>query len=201
MRAQFYADVEARKAAVGKYASQVSNIEVLLGILDVENGNEANAKERWAAAIKSENSIAAYNLAKLSNTPPPPAPEAPTGFFEDESIDGKSVASMLFPEQDKMMRVDASLTFFQNTKVGDHSRLYFNRMSSGITSLFQVTNPDYPEKTSRDIGRNATRDEIVKAYGEAPRSILSTQGEIMAYPTILFILNGGKLDRWALFKS
>lgn len=200
VRAQFYADVEARKAAVGKYASQLSNIEVLLGILDVENGNDAKAKERWTAASKSNNSFAAYNLAKINNTPPPPAPEAPSGFFEDESIDGKSVSAMLFPEEDKMMRVDANLTFHQNTKVGDHSRLYFSRMSSGITSLFHVTNPDYPGKTSREIGRGATRDEIAKAYGEAPRSILTTQGEIMAYPDILFILNGGKLDRWALFK-
>lgn len=199
-RAQYYADVEARKAAVGKYASQVSNIEVLLGILDAENGNDAKAKERWTAAAKSNNSLAAYNLAKLNNTPLPPAPEAPAGFFEDESIDGKSVASMLFPEEEKMMRLDARLTFHQNTKVGDHSRLYFNRMASGITSLFQVTNPDYPGKTSREIGLNATREEIVKAYGEAPRSILTTQGEIMAYADILFFLNGGKLARWALFK-
>ncbi len=210
VRAYYYADVEARRAAVGKFAKNRNDVEIILGILDAKpNTKEAIAKAKarlTAIAAVDKTGLAAYNLAKLNNQAPPPAPEPPAdsqGFFPDETIDEQDPASILFPETDKMLSIDDVISFVQNTKQGPNSRLYVNRRSSKNTATFLSTIPtaDPHLATARGVKIGSTQVEIEQKYGWASRAIQTPTGQIMVYDTILFIMKDGKLERWVLYKT
>jgi tetratricopeptide (TPR) repeat protein len=209
LRARFYADVEAKKVATGKYAKSVHEIEILLGILDAlsgTNSGKARASERFSSVANLEGGgLAAYNLAKLEKKTlqgPPAPPDAPV---DEEKIDEMEVYLLETPTADKkILQIGADMDFKRDSKKGPHSQLF------GVGNIrMLITNPMYPNKTARGIGIGATRADIEKAYGTAPRSIRTPNGEILAYDdsrAILFILKGStpkeqKLERWVLFKS
>jgi len=214
-RAYFYADVEGRKAASkNKDTLAINNLEILLGILDYRNGNTDKAKERFTMAKATNKGLAEYNLAKLNNLPLPARPESPDGFFEDETIDKKDINAIPYPPEGQKLQIEANLSFHRVHKLDEdtllHSRLLYARRPLGKTTKFLITNPgSYPDKTSRDIGSGASRADIVKAYGEAPTSIQTPQGEMMAYRDlgILFIMKynfqkkDSELERWVLYKE
>lgn len=214
-RAYFYADIEGRKAASkNKDTLAINNLEILLGILDFRNGNVARAKERFTLAKATNKGLADYNLAKLNNLPLPARPESPDGFFEDETIDTKDINAIPYPPEGQKLQIEANLSFHRVHKLDEdtllHSRLLYARRPLGKTTKFLITHPgSYPGKTSRDIGLGASRADILKAYGEAPTSIQTPQGEIMAYRDlgILFIMKynfqkkDSELERWVLYKE
>lgn len=206
-RAYFYADVEARSVSTGKYAGNLDKVEVLLGILDATSNTPdaaAKARARFEKAKATDLSgLAAYNLAKLNNEAPAPAPEDPGAneFFDDESIDGKDVSLMLYPEEDKMRTIDEILTFHQNTTFTKNSRIYFNRRSGDNSILFQAASSTYKGETARGIKSGATKAAIEKKYGVPRRSILTPDGQILVYPQILFIMKGDALERWVLVRK
>jgi tetratricopeptide (TPR) repeat protein len=205
IRARYYADVEARRAATGKYAGSLPSIEILLGILDAESGTEEGkekAKARFSAAAQNgANTLANYNLAVLQNQSPPAAPTEGLSFFDEETIDGKAAAGLLYPEEDKMLQIDETITFHQNTKQGKHSRLYFNRRGGKTNIVFLATTTDYPGETARGIKINAARAEVEKQYGPAPRSIMTTTGELLVYPDVLFVMKNDQVEKWVLVKK
>ena len=206
-RARFFADVEARNASKGAYAGNLDKVEILLGILDATDGTadgKIKAMARFTAAdVTDKSGLAAYNLAVLNGTPLPAAPADPGShtFYDDESIDGLDLSAMLYPEDDKKLPIDETLTFFQHTALSKNSRLYFNRRSGNVSILFQATTTSNPGETARGIKIGNTRADIEKKYGPAPRSILTPTGQIMAYPDILFVMKEDMLERWVLVKK
>ena len=210
LRARFYADVEARKVATGTYAKAVNEIEILVGILDAlseTKAGKAKAKARFSAiATKEGGGMAAYNLAKLNNTDSPEIPSppnAPTAAGE-EMIDGLQPFGQRPTASKKIIRIASSLDFIRDTEKAPNASLF---RAGKIIML--ITNPSYPSKTARGIGIGASREDIEKAYGIAPKRIRAPNGEILAYDdsrAILFILEGStpkeqKLARWVLYKS
>jgi len=204
VRAYFYADVEARKVSTGKYAAQIQQVELILGILEAQSNTpegQEKAKARFSALLTIDKSgLAAYNLALLNQKTPPAAPELPSGN-EDESIDGKNVFFERYPEEDWKIWVDDALTFNQNTQYSAHSKLFFSRRYGNNSGLFQITKPNYTGQTSRDIRLGASLQEIEQKYGPAPRSIQTPNGQILCYEQdhILFVLKQEKLQSWVLF--
>ncbi len=210
MRARFYADVEARKVATGTYAKAVNEIEILLGILDASSetkAGKAKAKARFSAiASKERGGMAAYNLAKLDNTAPPEIPSPPTAPTDagEEMIDGIQPFGQRPTASKKIIRIASSLDFIRDTEKAPNAQIF---RAGKIIML--ITNPTYAAKTARGIGIGASRADIEKAYGVAPKSIRTINGEILAYDNtraIIFILEGSdpqeqKLSRWVLYKS
>jgi tetratricopeptide (TPR) repeat protein len=209
LRARFYAEVEAKGVAIGKYAKSAHDMEILLGILDALSGTSAGenkARERFSAIAKLEGGgLAAYNLAKLDHQSLPAPPQPPEAPLEEELIDGMDIFLLETPTADKkILPVGADIEFIRDSRKGPNSQLFG---AGGIKML--ITHSKYPQKTARGIGIGATRADIEKAYGTAMRSIRTPDGEILAYDdarAILFMLKGStpkeqKLERWVLFKS
>lgn len=203
-RARFYADVEARRVATGKYAANVAAIEILLGILDAESGTAEGiekAKSRWMAVSNGgKNALAAYNLAILKNQSPPEAPSEGLSFFDNESIDGQEALTLSNLMEDKMIQVDKIITYHRNNQQSENARLLFNRRSSKTSILFLVTKPGYSQPSARGIKIGDARAAVENKYGPAPRSILTTTGELLVYADILFVMKDGKVEKWALTK-
>ena len=207
VRSYYFADVEARNASKGVYAGNLDKVEILLGILDATAGTadgKVKAMARFTAAdVTDKTGLAAFNLAVLNSTPLPAAPADPGSkkFYDDESIDGQDLSAMLYPDDDKMLPIDETLTFFQHTALSKNSRLYFNRRSGNVSILFQATKTNNPGETARGIKIGNSRTDIEKKYGPAPRSIITPTGQIMAYPDILFVMKEDVLERWILVKK
>lgn len=209
VRAQYYANVEARNAAQkGKFAKTANDVNILIGILHALGGNKAKATEVLTTAAAADVSgLAKYNLSVLNNQPIPAAPASPFGS-DDEEIDGKSVFLMFELQEDKApVTVDDGLVFHQNTTVGPNSKLFFSQRA-GENTLFLLTKSGYPGKTQMGLKTGASRANIVEKYGEPLRSISTPDGEILAYSNILFIMKtkehapkAAVLDRWVLFKE
>ncbi|MBL7781978.1 MAG: hypothetical protein JNM22_12225 [Saprospiraceae bacterium] len=206
-RAFYFADVEARSASKGAYANNLDKVEILLGILDAGlNTPEGTAKAQAhfkSAAATDLSGLAAYNMAVLNGTPLPAAPPDPGSnkFFDEESIDGQEVSSMLYPEDDKMLPIDELFTFYENTRQSKNSRLYFNRLSGNLNILFLSTVSGYTGATARGVKIGQKRADIENKYGLAARTILTPTGSIMAYPDILFMLQGEVMESWVLVKK
>lgn len=203
VRATYYADVEARRAAVGKYAGNVPYIEILLGIIaanaQTEEGN-LRAKAQFELAMKIDSSgLAAYNLAVLNREPLPEPVSGASGFFDEESIDGQNLFTILFPTIDKSTTIDEVLTFEQNTRQGEHSRLFVSYKNRKMSALFHATNPNYPGETARGIKVGNSRLEVLKQYGSPKQVIYTPTGQLMRYTEVIFQLNGEKVERWVLY--
>ncbi|MCC7465947.1 MAG: hypothetical protein IT261_06750 [Saprospiraceae bacterium] len=203
VRAAFYADVEARRAAVGKFASNVPYIEILLGILEANTKTEEGkqkAKAKFELAMTTDVSgLAAHNLAILTGQPLPGPASGDTGFFEDESIDGQSLFNVLFPTIDKSMMIDEVLNFEQNTKQGEHSRLYVSYKNRKMSALFHATNPNYPGETARGIKVGNSRQEVLKQYGPPLQVIYTPTGQLLRYSEVIFQMQGELVERWLLY--
>jgi hypothetical protein len=148
-----------------------------------------------------QSGLAAYNLAMVSGKKPPTPPAAPSGFFDDETIDGQNVLLMAFPQEDKLMDIDEALTFHQNTQQGKQSRTGFSRKHNKNSVLFHLTNLDYSGQTGRGIKRMDKMSAVEAQYGGPKHSIQTPTGQIWVFDEILFVLKDDAVERWALFKK
>ncbi len=209
-RARFYADKEARNAALGnnRYPKTAVDADVLLGILEAKSGNTEQAKKIFqTAATKDSSKLAAINLRILNNEPQEQAPKDKVGL-KPETIDGLKMVAIshpidndLFPKYDdqKTIELTDNLGFNQNPAPGPNSKVYISNNTMNTTepmTIFHFTTAGNNGKTAKNIGLGDGRDAIVKAYGEAPRTIETPIGQIMVYKQIIFILKDNKLERW-----
>jgi tetratricopeptide (TPR) repeat protein len=208
-RARFYADKEARNAALdnNQYPKTAVDADVLIGILEAKSGNTEQAKKLFQAATTKDSKLAAINLSILNNDPLPPAPKEKVGL-KPETIDGLKMAAIshpidndLFPKYDeaKTIELTDNLGFNQNPAPGPNSKVYISNNSLNTTeplTIFHFTTAGNKGKTAKNIGLGDGRDAIVTAYGEAPRTIETPIGQIMVYKQIIFILKDNKLERW-----
>ncbi|MBL7809743.1 MAG: hypothetical protein JNN28_18120 [Saprospiraceae bacterium] len=203
-RAMYYADVEARRTAIGKYATNIPYIEVLLGIISAQSktvaGDQA-AKAKFELAMKTDKTgIAAHNLAILMKQPLPAQVESGSNdFFDDEAIDGENPFQILFPEVNKSRTIDDILSFEQNTEKSTQYKLFVSKKNRKTSALFQATSPIYKGETARGIKVGASQQMIIEKYGQPMQVIYTPTGQIMRYAEVLFVLNGDALERWVLY--
>ncbi len=204
-RAQFYAGVEARQAAQRSQMAKVaSDVDVLLAILAARRGDLATAQTLFQGAADKGNALAAQNLNILLGKRVPAGSVATRGD-NVERIGMQSIYDIAnAPSYDDSMSVhlEKGLDFHQNAEASpDKGRLFISFHGNEYTySLFLLTNPGYTGTTSRGIGRGAGQAEIEEVYG-SPKSRLQTPlGQILVYPTIVFVLGPeNTLDRWILY--
>ena len=213
-RARFYAAEEARAAARknNRYPKTAVDADVLLGILEAKSGNKDNAKKIFEAAAKDSSALAAINLKILNEDPLPKAPPEKLGL-KAETIDGLKMSDVSHPadndlcpkfDDQKAIQLTIDLMFAQNPAPGANSKskvyICINALNEARNkdpmTIFHFTNPDNTGKTAKNIALGAAREEIVKAYGEAPKTIESPIGQMMVYSKIIFILQNNKLVRW-----
>jgi tetratricopeptide (TPR) repeat protein len=201
-RARFYADTEARQAALnGNYQKTVLDIDILLGILDWREGKEDKAKAAFKAAAEAGSALAARNLEILRDEPLGDETATFGGLPRPERIDGQNlalVADDVKVDRKRSITISPFLAFHQNPAQGENSRLFVNENSRTDELIFMhATGPGYQGKTARQIGLGDDRAAIVSAYGKPGRTVETPRGQIMVYKSTIFILGAeGKLERW-----
>lgn len=201
-RARFYADTEARQAALkGNYQKTVLDIDILLGILDWREGKADKTEAAFKAAANAGSALAAHNLKILRDEPLGDETATFGGLPRPERIDGQNlalVADDVKVDRKRSITISPFLAFHQNPAQGENSRLFVNENSRTDELIFMhATGPGYQGKTARQIGLGDNRAAIVTAYGEPGRTVETPRGQIMVYKSTIFILGAeGKLERW-----
>jgi tetratricopeptide (TPR) repeat protein len=202
VRARFYADVEARQAAKAKeYAKTLVDIDVLLGILEANAGNDGKAKTLFKSAADAGSDLAKDNQKILQKKSLDVSATPTVEIAQIEKIDGQSLNEIFKNiSNERLRRIDISpeYKFYLRPNLGKSSKLYINDQKNQRIFI-HLTLPGYTDKTATDIGVGDNRDAIIKKFGSTPKRTLETpNGQIMVYDKQLFILNKeGKLERWA----
>lgn len=210
-RARFFADSEAREAAVNaKNDKTLRDIDILLGILEAQSGNKAQAKKLFSAAA-DKSALAAANLEILEKGEATKREREEDIFADPETIAGKDMLAVSNPSgglkpikgKNVFITLDQKLIFTQIPAPGADSKVFVSINKNLPRRLFfHITQPGYKGKTSKDIEKGATRDAIVKAYDQPLRSLQTPRGEIMMYGEIIFILDSNqKLERWINYRK
>lgn len=206
VRARFYGDVEARAVAEkNEDKATLSKISVLLGILEAQSGNVDAATKLFEAASKEGNALAGTNLKILKNEPLGEEKEPSLGL-KKEKIDNQNLKSLIAENQFSNLRtipIEEGINCNYVENQGPSSILFVaENGNSDLNWYFHCTKPGYKEATARNIKVGASRSEIVAAYGNPARTIETPLGPIMAYRSIIFVLNNdNKLDRWIVYEK
>jgi tetratricopeptide (TPR) repeat protein len=202
-RARFYADTEARAAALANgYPLIARDVDILLGVIHALSGD----RERSAALFRplaEGSAMAAANLRILEDRPAPMPPDIQR--MPVERIDELTMSRVSNPVmiEDSLSRsIDRDNFFHQHPLPGPGSRLLVHESrADDELILFHLTRPGYSGKTAAGLGAGSDQKDLQTAYGEPRRMLATPQGQIWVYPNTLFILDAaGKLDRWANYR-
>jgi tetratricopeptide (TPR) repeat protein len=201
-RARFYADVEARQAASNVYSKTLVDIDVLLGILEANAGNNSKAKAFFKSAADAGSALAQVNLKILQKQALDVSVARTVQIAQIEKIDGQSLVETYEKSKNERLNqiiISPEYRFLQKPNLGKLSKLYINDDQKKQQTVIHLTLPGYIDKTAKNIGIGDNRAAIIEKYGSAPKRMLETpNGQIMVYDNQLFILNKeGKLERWA----
>lgn len=209
VRARFYADVEAREAAKKpkEYAKTLVDIDVLLGILEANAGNNSKAKALFKSAAEAGSALAVINQKILQKQSTDPSERDLIKITQAERIDGQSVDDIAKnPKYNSNMSIIISdqYQFLRNPEIGKLSKLYISQQA-GIDNkltIIHLTSPDYKDKTAANIGIGDDVASILKNYGAPKRTLETPRGQILVYVKQLFIINKeGQLEKWANYLS
>lgn len=193
------------EAAAGKPGFEKTAVDVLMlqAILYAREGDTTRAKEAFKTAAGRGSALAEHNLKILQGLP---IEKPPAGFRlgNIETIDGISLNdSYNIPEVDPAseVAVNAQIHFYHNLHPGLNSYFYFNdNTATGQQTYFLLTGPGYAGQTAEKLKSGAARADIDTAYQQPLRTIETRSGEIIVYPSILFMMGkDGKLERWAIY--
>jgi hypothetical protein len=203
-RARFYADKEARQAAIENdaFPKTAVDVDILLGILDSRERKTEQADTAFATAAKAGSALAAHNLKILRGEPIGTEKTTFRGSLRPEKIDEQTILNVAFnfiADSRMSINLTPQYTLYYNSKQGENSRLllsYDEYQGKGV--YVHLTGPDYQGATGREIKLGDARDAIIEAYGEPQRTLETPRGEILKYNSMIFILGPeGKLERWA----
>ncbi len=206
-RAEFYADVEARHAALRRDQPKVeTDVGILLGILAAHRGDQAAAQAYFEAAAARENVLARVNLNILLDTPEGMANFVSSrGAVLPERIGNQTMAEIVQAptfDDSRSVCIQKDLDFLQNAEhESENGRLFISYRDDKFTySLFLLTPPGYTGNTSRGIYRGASYSGIEAAYGPPLSRIQTPQGQLLVYDDIIFVLGReDTLERWVLY--
>ena len=199
-QARVFAGAAANKPGYEKTAVDVL---VLQAILYAREGDTTQAKEVFKTAFARGSALAEHNL-KILQGLPIEKPPAGIRLGDIETIDGIALNDPYnIPEYDTASEVaiNAQIHFYHNLHPGSNSYFYFNdNTATGQQTYFLLTGPGYTGPTAEKLKSGAARADIEAAYKQPLRTVETLDGEILAYPSIIFILGkDGKLERWAIY--
>lgn len=216
VKASFYLEQEALPIAKEKesiYKKTLLDIKVLQGIIAANRGKKNKARSHFEEAKAKGSKLAGINLF-IHNTGS--APEATTGEspidVPTEAIDGIT-AMTFFNRQNlkflpaKKVPIDHEETMFQftpliaetNEERTDTYRVLFTRNSADKfqTSMF-MPGKDFTGSTSNGISIGDSREVVISKNGSPVRTIETTEGALLVYEDLLFIIKDNKVSKWVL---
>jgi hypothetical protein len=207
-RARFYAGVEAaRKASANpeRFPNTGANVEVLLALIDIREGNESAGIERLSA-VSSKSALAAANLLTAQGKEAPAADRTIADRSISWAVDGLKAKDLLTATQStsKSTRLDFFGDAGLNIWTRDNARVY--RFSPAISSgrpkvSFAITNGGYTGETRDGFKVGSPGKDITDRFGQPARKQTTVAGEIWVYDAAILIMDmEGKLKRWAVEK-
>ncbi len=205
-RARFYGNIEAKAVAVkNNDSATLIKINVLLGIIEASSGNTEVATKLFQSASDAGNKLAGINLKIIKNEPLGKERESLPGL-KKEKIDNLNLNSLISENSFinlKSLTIDQKFICNYVENQGPTSFLYIAQNdNTGKNYYFHGTKPGYIGSTARNIKVGSEYSQVINQYG-TPKSVIETPiGPILAYTSIIFILDkNNKVDRWLLYEN
>lgn len=198
VRAKFYAEQEAMVLAIKKGDSKsIGDIKNLLGILKLKEGDPVKAELLWNESIALGGICATNNLFLLKNGKEKSI-NKPIESEIPESINGLSldaIAESFEFDRSSMVYLDGGNRFCQQFIETDstiNSKYFFNKCTKDVNGtyqfiLFNKCNSSYKESSALGIKIGSSFEDVLSKYGNPINSIGTSSGELIVYPSILFI--------------
>lgn len=198
IRAKFYAEQEALVLANKKADSKsIGDIKNLLGILKLKEGDPVKAEQLWNESIALGGVCASNNLFLLKNGKEK-STNKPVDNQIPESIQGLSldaIAENFEFDRSSMVYLDGGNRFCQQFVETDStmsSHYFFNKCTKDVNGtyqyiLFNKCNSTYNGSSALGIKIGSTLEDIISKYGNPINTIGTSSGELVVYPSILFI--------------
>ena len=206
VRADFFLNQEAKTKAMqdtAKYKKILQDIKVLNGIMAYEQGDSIKARTIFEEAKAEGSQIASENLRILDGGK---YNRNPTSITENstEAIDNLTINQLW----GRNSRIDNKKTVSVNSKYLLMQRLTPNGQGHGFIHrnletrmliAFIATRDSYEGSTEAGIKLGSLEEEVVGAYGEPVLRRETTQGQMMIYDNITFIIKDNKVVKWVIY--
>lgn len=209
VRARFYLIEEAlpkAKAQPKKYKKTLEDMLILQGIIEASTGNVSAARELFSSLAKT-NQLASLNLDALDGKKVNKKILRQAKNSED-NIGNMSLDSLFSTrrfDNSRVIEVTSDLIFFQNSDPVNGYRYFFmddvtNKNRKKRYAFIQTTD-GYKGTTSKGIKVGDPRQKVVSEYNDPVTTIETTEGQLLAYDDIIFILNNNQVKKWIITGS
>lgn len=210
-KARFYLDHEVLPIAnidTNEYKKTIEDAHILDAILlDKENyiGNKQKAIAILQKISKEPNDIAGLNIKCINNESLPVSGDSFENWLGDDKIGSMDIESYLENPLigNFLIKLTDTVTFFQ-IKPDLSSKISFIKMEKNSIREneyfgFQATADNYSGKTQTGISLGDSREKIIEIH-KTPKNIIgSVRGEMLIYPSVIFIINDEKLTKWVTY--
>lgn len=205
VKARFYLEHEARplaKANVKKYGKTLLDLDVLEAIIEARSGNTSKAKSLLEKASAAGSDIAGVNLKILINNgqvSSPPPPSRNVSLMKDKigsSVEFKSFVDN--PNGQEEIKYD-EMTSFYIEKPEDGNSKYLVHINEDLIRSYQVASNQYTGSTSSGIKVGSMKSEVITAHGDPQSTLETVEGQLLVYPTVIFVIQKGTVAKWILY--
>jgi hypothetical protein len=206
VRADFYLNQEAKTVAMKdtvKYKKVLQDIKVLNGIIAYEQGDSSKARAIFEEAKSEGSQIAAENLRILDGGK---FNHNPSHIIENstETIDGLTINKLWGRgsriDNKKTVAVNSKYVLMQRLTQNGHGQGFIHRnLETRMLIAFIATRDSYEGATAAGIKHGSLEEDVVAAYGEPVLRRETTQGQMMIYDNITFIIKDNKVVKWVIY--
>ncbi len=205
-KALYYLNEEALPKAIAspeKYKKTLEDIKILQAIIEFYSGNVDVAKTKLES-MSNTNPLAKLNLSALNGEKINKSILKKVKNSSDQ-IDGMTLDSFFNDrtfDVGKVVEITNDIVFFQNKPIRKGYAIFFlddmsDKRKKNRFAFISTVN-GYQGATQKGISLDDDRKKVIEMYGEPVSEIETTEGQILAYEDIFFIIDKSKVKKWTL---
>lgn len=205
-KAKFYLVQEAKPIALAQsdiYSKTLIDIDILEAIIEANLGN--TLKARTLLDMHSQTSMLAEINLKALNGEKVNKSLAKMNKNSTDAIDSMTINTFFELREfdpSRVMELKEDIVLFQNKKSPREVDIFFlddmSNKNKKMRYVFMSTREGYLGHTNKGIQLNDTADSVINSYGEPLSSNETTDGQLLVYDDIIFVIRQGKVMKWIL---
>ncbi|PHN07835.1 M48 family metalloprotease [Flavilitoribacter nigricans] len=181
---------------------QSADAQIALGIINALQDKIDEARTQFTLALPGNRALAQANLARIQGPPAPPviATKPATGVETIEEV----ILEDVLAEPQFTITSELPNEVICGRQNLEQSELLIHYVSEGEYALFHQTMPNYEGATQKGIRLGDQAHEILRAYGDPPKTLELPAGRCLSYPEqhLLFLLNDqNQLQQWIVYST
>jgi tetratricopeptide (TPR) repeat protein len=194
VRAAFYADKEAFEVATRtNNIKTLTDLKVLQGILLARAGKSKEAEQIFDSLARTGNTQAIENLKVVRTGKGTERVATAAKLPVLDTVGGISLKSFARDPsflEDKVVQIKPSVIFFQYTlDTLDYKIVFTDDSEQNLRTYLLLTKEGKKLATSKGVLAGDLAGKVVSIYGDPVKRVETTQGQLLVYDNLLFVLD------------